>query len=92
MCTVSHSQCKAQTLGEHVWATAVSAVTVLKTGLTLRWTKTRNLTNSLEALTQNYSGLYINGDEPKGCTTREIVHVTCLSVKIMNLSLLCVPV
>jgi len=68
----------------HVWATAVSAVTVLKIGLTLRWTKTRNWTNSLEALMRKYSGFYINGDEPKGSTTRELVTVTCLSVQIMN--------
>jgi len=83
-CAVSHLGCKAQTLGVHVWATALSTVTVLKIGLTLRWTKTRNWTNSLEALMRNYSGFYINVDEPKGSTTRELVNVTCLSEQIMN--------
>lgn len=74
-CAASRRRCKAQTLGVHVWATAVSAATVLKIGLTLRWTKTRNWTNSLEVLMRNYSGLYINGDERKGSTTRELVNV-----------------
>jgi hypothetical protein len=64
--------------------TTVSAVTVLKIGLTLRWTKTRNWTNSLEALMRNYSGFYINGAESEGPTTRELVNVTYLSVQIMN--------
>lgn len=69
----------------HVWATAVSAATVLKIGLTLRWTKTRNWTNSLEALMRNYSGLYINGDEPKGSTTRELVNITFLCANYESL-------
>ena len=64
--------------------TALSAVAVLKTGLTLRLTKYHNLTNSLQALMRNYSGFYINGVEPKGSTTRELVNVTCLSMQIMN--------
>jgi hypothetical protein len=33
---------------------------------------------------RNYLGFYINGDEHKGSTTRELVNVTCLSVQIMN--------